>query len=280
MSQLLHEYYRTAKDILRQGRIESADIDARLLIQNALNLTQEDFYLKADHPLTDIDIENLDVLIKRRLQHEPVSRIIGRRGFWKSEFKISPATLDPRPDSETLIETVLEYVPPAESILDLGTGSGCLLLSLLQEWPIAHGVGIDISSAAINIARENAEELQLRERASFFTVNWNNFLPEHKFDVVISNPPYITSGEIPGLEPEVRLYDPKTALDGGTFGLEAYCAIIDNLRRFVHQDSWIFFEIGSKQAAEVAEQLENADFRVLDVRRDLGGLDRVIVVRP
>jgi release factor glutamine methyltransferase len=231
--------------------------------------------------LADISQEqDLESVVCRRLAREPVSRILGTRDFWKSCFKLGKDTLDPRPDSETLIETALKYVPQgAHRVLDLGTGTGCLLLSLLQEWPAASGVGVDISEGATEIAKENAQDLGLDHRARFVTGHWESFQTDSPFDVLISNPPYITEAEIKTLAPEVAQYDPLRALSGGKDGLDCYRSIIKTAKNWLKPGGWLFFEIGHRQGKTVKDLLEQGGFHVLQTVPDLAGNDRCTVAR-
>ena len=277
---LLKQYIDAASDKLAAASIENPETDIRLLVQHALQISHAKFVSSLNRVLTDAEVKTLDGMIARRAAREPVSRIIGTRGFWKSEFKLSPQTLDPRPDSETLIEAALKYsdVPPA-TILDLGTGTGCLLLSLLQEYPKATGLGIDISEEAAATARENAVALNLAERASFLAVDWNDWQASAPFDLVISNPPYIAPDEMAGLEPEVTKYDPVTALVGGDDGLECYRSIAALLPRALKKGGLVVLEIGHMQAEAVKSILALSDIAVIQTLTDLGGSDRAVVAR-
>lgn len=276
----LKVFVSSATDKLAASNIENPETDIRLLVQHALGISHAKFVSSLNRVLSDAEVKTLDVMIARRAQREPVSRIIGTRGFWKSEFKLSPQTLDPRPDSETLIEAALKYadVPPA-TILDLGTGTGCLLLSLLQEYPNATGLGIDISKEAALIARENAAALKLDNRASFLAIDWNDWEAAAPFDLVISNPPYIAPDEIAGLEPEVTKYDPMTALVGGDDGLECYRSIAALLPRALKKGGLVVLEIGHAQAEAVKSILALSDIAVIQTLTDLGGSDRAVVAR-
>lgn len=219
------------------------------------------------------DLENA---IKRRLAHEPISKIIGKKGFWKSEFITSTDVLDPRPDSETLIEAVLKHCPQKEyRILDIGTGSGCLLFSLLDEYPDAFGVGIDKSSKALAVAIKNQQNrsAELIEK-DFFMDEWYQDLGT--FDIVISNPPYIPSEDILILEPDVREYDPMMALDGGEDGLNAYRAISKNILNLLNDNGFLFLEIGIHQANAVIDIFINQGLTHLDTIRDLSGIERIL----
>lgn len=270
----------TASDKLAAANIENPETDIRLLVQHALQIYHAKFVSSLNRVLTDAEVKTLDGMIARRAAREPVSRIIGTRGFWKSEFKLSPQTLDPRPDSETLIEAALKYsdAPPA-TILDLGTGTGCLLLSLLQEYPKATGLGIDISEEAAATARENAVALNLADRASFLATDWNDWQASAPFDLVISNPPYIAPDEMAGLEPEVTKYDPVTALVGGDDGLECYRSIAALLPRALKRGGLVVLEIGHLQAEAVKSILALSDIAVIQTLTDLGGSDRAVVAR-
>jgi release factor glutamine methyltransferase len=242
-------------------------------------MQHENLLMNNNRELTALENDAMQKVTERRLGREPVSRILGVRAFWRSDFKISKETLDPRPDSETLIETVLRYTDKnrALNILDLGTGTGCLLLSLLQEFPKAKGFGIDISEDAILTAKANAEALALSSRSSFMKINWKDFKTDTPFDIIISNPPYIAESEIPHLEPEVREYDPIPALLGGKDGLDCYREIAARLPKLLAKDGHIFFEIGFTQAKQVASILAEYGLCMIETRQDLAGQDRCVV---
>ncbi len=225
--------------------------------------------------------EQVSGFIARRIQGEPVSKIIGRRGFWKRDFYVTRDVLDPRPDSETLIEAVLNYYPERNEgyrILDIGTGSGCLLLSLSDEFPKAECVGVDKSEAALIVARENdSTNSILFQQADFTLPEFGNDLGQ--FDIIISNPPYIPTADIDKLEASVRLYDPMSALDGGTDGLSAYRALAMRLPNLLKPNGLIFFEIGQGQENDVIQIMMNTGFSCLEQKRDLGGIIRVLVFK-
>lgn len=222
---------------------------------------------------------SLDDFIARRSKAEPASKILGKRGFWKGEFKTSVDVLDPRPDSETLIETVLKYVPDKSAplrILDIGTGSGCLLFSVLDEYKNATGVGVDKSEKALSVAAQNKKNRMTELRQTdFMQADWTDGLGQ--FDVIISNPPYIKSADIEGLDVAVKKYDPLLALDGGTDGLDAYRALADGLGQLCRPGTKIFFEIGQGQETDVREIMAQHGFEFLSEHKDLGGIIRVVV---
>lgn len=267
------------RDQFRSAGLETPELDARLLVQAALGITQEQLLLNTNKIIIDSECKKLNEMVRRRLLREPVSRILGTRGFWKSEFKVSQETLDPRADSETLIEAVLKHINKEAplTILDMGTGTGCLLLSLLQELPQATGVGIDISEDAIRTARQNAEALGLSDRAKFMVTSWSNLVVDKAFDVVISNPPYIAEAEISSLAPEVRQYDPVRALAGGKDGLDCYREIAALLPSLMVNRGQVFLEIGSSQAESVRGILAARGLHVLETTQDLAGHDRCLV---
>lgn len=217
--------------------------------------------------------------IERRKAGEPVSKIIGEKGFWKFVFKTSKDVLDPRPDSETMIETVLSYYPidnKALKILDIGTGSGCLLASLLSEYPNAVGVGLDISDAALKIAQENLKGLQAKLiQKDFMLPDW--FQGIDTFDIIISNPPYIPTKEIENLENAVKLYDPLLALDGGEDGLNAYRQLAKTLHNVINNTAKVFFEIGQGQSEDVKTIMRQNNWKFLSAHCDLGGIIRILV---
>jgi release factor glutamine methyltransferase len=260
--------------------IETPDLDARLLVQHTLELSTAGLMLKSNDILTEPQQKLLQTAEERRLKREPVSRILGRRGFWKYDFKITPETLDPRPDSETLVEAALGIArPPPKRLLDLGTGTGCLLLSLLGEWPETQGVGLDIAPGAVATAQENARATLLADRARFECGDWRDFTPSEPFDMVVSNPPYIPEAEIAALAPEVSVYDPRGALAGGADGLDCYRSIAACLKKLLRPGGWLLLEIGHDQAAAVKSILAAAGAPVVDTRPDLAGSDRVIIAR-
>ncbi len=215
----------------------------------------------------------LEALAARRAAREPLSRIVGRREFWSRDFLLAPAVFDPRPDSETVVAAALAALPCFRTVLDLGTGSGCLLAALLTERPGAWGLGIDRAPGACRAARRNLEDLPAAVAAG----NWARAVAR-RFDLVVSNPPYIPSADIAALTPEVRDHDPRLALDGGADGLDAYRAILADLPRLLAPGGAAVLELGFGQADAVAMLAGAAGFRVEDIRADLGGIPRAMVL--
>ncbi|ABS63367.1 modification methylase, HemK family [Parvibaculum lavamentivorans DS-1] len=263
---------------LKQAGLPTPELDARILVQAVTGATDIEMIREPAAPISAAEEEALAGFERRRLAREPVSRILGAREFWGLAFAVTSATLDPRPDSETLIEASLKCLAPLARprLLDLGTGTGCLLLTLLHERPDASGIGVDISEEALQVARENSARLGLAARARFQPGNWMEGLGE-KFDLVISNPPYIASGEIEVLEPEVRGHDPRLALDGGADGLDAYRAIAAALPDVLTQEGVAVVELGAGQADAVRGIFEAAGCAVLRVDPDLSGVPRALV---
>jgi release factor glutamine methyltransferase len=221
--------------------------------------------------------------VERRLAGEPVSRIIGMREFFGRSFRIDACTLDPRPDTETLIEAALALANHEKPLrlLDLGTGIGCILVTLLAELPEASGVGIDMSLPALERARANAEAHGVGDRASFFASDWLEAVGG-TFDLAVANPPYLSAADMAGLTPEVRNHDPRGALDGGADGLSAYRRIVPHLRKVLRPGGTALFEIGPSQADAVARLLAEAGLAVGDGRwlwHDLAGRPRVVGAR-
>jgi release factor glutamine methyltransferase len=271
--------------VLRQAGIGSPELDARLLLCHAAGLTHEVTIARAHGDLGTAVAARLEALIARRLEREPVSRILGLREFYGRAFLVDPHTLDPRPDTETLIEAALELVASRGlcnqplSLLDLGTGTGCILITLLAELPEACGLGTDISAEALTVAATNAQRLGVAKRASFIASNWLDGIAG-KFDLIVSNPPYIPSAEIATLAEEVANHDPRAALDGGPDGLDAYRRIAARAGQVLAPSGRILVEIGSEQAGAVVEIFNQASLGVdgtRTVKRDLAGRPRVVM---
>ncbi len=265
----------------RQGGVEQARLDARLLLAHALNVDAGWVFTHPEHELSAEQEASVERAAVRRLDREPVSRIIGRREFWGLDFQLSPATLDPRPDTETVVEAVLAQFPDRRSplgILDLGTGTGCILLSLLTEFPQAHGLGIDLNPGAVATATINAVALDLAARCEMRAGNWCDGMADgQRFDVIVSNPPYIEDGVIAGLEPEVARFDPRLALTGGADGLDAYRALALCVGSRLTPGGIAAFEVGAGQAADVSALLRHAGLHVIAVRRDIAGVERCVI---
>lgn len=233
------------------------------------------------HALAAGDGARLADYVRRRTAHEPYSRIRGAREFWSLDFALSPDTLDPRPDSETLIDAALAVLPDRTAplhVVDLGTGTGALLLALLSEYPNATGLGVDILPGAVATAARNAAALGLAHRAQFVAGDWAT-INLGAADVILANPPYVPSDEIAILPPEVVQFDPRCALDGGDDGLMAYRALVPVLQRTLQPDGWAFFELGAGQAEAVARLVAAGDLRVAGMRRDLAGYERCLAIR-
>ena len=275
---LLREVLRHAEALLREAGVDTPELDARLLMGAALGMTREHMLIHATAKLNQAQVTRVLDFIVRRVEREPVSRILGRREFWSLDFHLSPATLDPRPDSETVIDEALAGIPDKQaplSVLDLGTGTGCLLLALLSELPNASGIGVDKSEEAVVTATANARRLGLGQRAQFTVGDWGAGLTK-RFDLVISNPPYIPDREIETLAPEVVQFDPVAALAGGSDGLDAYRAITAQLPNLLKSNGKIIFEVGAGQSGDVAALLGSAGFSSIGTRRDLAGVERAV----
>jgi release factor glutamine methyltransferase len=231
--------------------------------------------------LTPAQAAEFEALLARRAAREPLSHILGYREFYGRNFKVTRAVLDPRPDSETLIEAVLKSTThhPPLTLLDIGTGSGCLLLTLLAELPHATGVGVDISPDALAIAKENAAHLGLTDRVQWVQADMKTLALQGRFDLIISNPPYIETAEIATLAPEVAQFEPKIALDGGKDGLDCYRKLANEVARLLAPQGSVALEIGHKQAGDVTRLLEASGFFCEAIIQDLGGHDRVIIAK-
>jgi release factor glutamine methyltransferase len=270
--------------VLREAGIDTPELDARLLLCHAATLTHESFVARAGEALQPEAAARLEALVRRRASREPISRITGTREFYGRSFVVDDSALDPRPDTETLIEAALALIDKTGRweeplrLLDLGTGTGCILLTLLDELPKARGLGTDLSPAALRLAEANARRLGVADRASFLASDWLDAI-HGEFDLIVSNPPYIASGEIKRLAPEVAHHDPYLALDGGADGLEAYRRIAAGAARLLAPKGAILVEIGASQAPAVAGLLRDGGFLVANdgPSFDLGGRPRVVV---
>lgn len=265
---------------LSAAGISDARREARLLVAEALGCDAARVLGFPESAMTAAAGRRLDELIARRSAREPVSRILGYREFWSLRFEISADTLDPRPDSETLIESVLAALDDRERayrVLDFGTGSGCLLLALLSELPNATGMGVDLAEGALEVARRNAAVLGLSRRAQFVRGSWGDSLASH-WDVILANPPYIPSPALPTLMPEVALYEAELALDGGMDGLEAYRALAPVMARLLAPSGIAALEVGTGQAPVVAAIMAGAGLALRAVRHDLSGVDRCLLL--
>lgn len=279
----INDALRGAAARLRAAGVPQAMRDARLLLSAVTGRGLEAMISDPHAGLAPEHAQAYAAMIARRVAREPVSRILGRREFWSLEFEITPDTLDPRPDSETLIVAALDLSADRcrpLRILDLGTGSGCLLLALLAELPNAAGVGADISQAALKVARNNAARLGLAARAKFIhcdlrTKDWPRIIGG-RFDLLIANPPYIADAEFAGLMPEVSLFDPRAALAGGEDGLDFYRLITISMKQLLARQSHVVFEAGQGQAARIGALLRAAGLTVLSPACDLTGIERAV----
>lgn len=255
--------------------------DAYQLLADRVGLNKQELFHHGDTCIEKEIKEKIEMDIHELLQGKPLYRILGYRYFWKDKFEISTDTLEPRPDTEILIETCLKYFQDRQEklhILDLGTGTGCLLLSLLREYVNATGEGVDISEGALNTAQRNANNLGLGNRAFWQQSNWLNNV-KRVYDIIISNPPYIPSLVVENLSASVKGYDPLKALDGGEDGLNAYRVLAQELPRVMHPHTLVILEIGYDQGKTVPQLFEKHNFNILAVIKDYGGNDRCVVLQ-
>jgi release factor glutamine methyltransferase len=273
---------RVAAALTESGvETREAQDDARALLRAAARLSRLDLALSPETSLTTNEAERLWNYAARRAAREPVSRILGARGFWTLDLTVAPDVLDPRADTETLVETALDLIGDHNAplaVLDLGAGSGAILCALLSELPQATGVAVDLSAAACAATRENLARCGLSQRAQVLRGRWGTPLAS-RFDVIVSNPPYVRAGDIATLDPEVRLHDPLLALDGGADGLDCYREIVGDLRRLLAPGGLVAFEVGFDQAGSVAALLQAENLEIAGIARDAGGRDRVVAAR-
>ncbi len=282
----LEQAVRECTRRLMQAGIKTAALDARLIVAHAVDKSSEELVRDGRDVLTASQNETVRSFLARRLAREPLAYVTEQKEFWSLEFAVTCDTLIPRPDSETLVTKALELLTPfgqkactdqAFSILDLGTGTGCLLLSLLSELDEARGIGVDNNRGALEVARSNALRHGLAERAGFIESDWGANIPG-RFNLVITNPPYICSQDLEHLAPEVCQFEPRGALDGGDDGLEAYRQISRQVGQLLLQGGYIIVEIGSDQAEDVKEILfDLTPLKFIELSHDLGGRPRCLI---
>jgi release factor glutamine methyltransferase len=277
VSEALHHLAQS----FRSGGVEDAEVDARVLICHALHLDRARLIAQSDRILEAREVTVISALAVRRLRREPVSRILGQKEFWSLPLAVTPDVLVPRPETETVVEAALDFVVRGGlrleklRVLDIGTGTGALLLALLNELPNALGTGTDVSSAALRVAHANAAHCRLNSRCNFVACDIATGVAG-PFDLVVSNPPYIARGEIVALAREVRDYDPQVALDGGRDGLDAYRAIAYDAKRILAPGGRLFVELGAGQEGQVRALFTKAGLNPGGPRKDLAGIPRVL----
>ena len=282
MAETLDSLITASASALSEAGYQDPRRHARRLIASALSLSESDVFGHPGRVVEERQVGWVRLLLRRMLDGEPLSRILGTREFWGLQFGLSSGTLDPRPETETVVEAVLRRVPDRDTprrILDLGTGTGCLLLALLSEFATSSGVGIDIAEDAVRRATHNASLLRLADRALFLVGDWGSALAA-RFDVIVANPPYIASSELALLPREVACYDPRRSLDGGMDGLGPYRAIIPDVPRILASGGIFVAEVGAGQDRSVASIIEANGLAFDGIEHDLAGIARCVIARP
>ena len=270
---ILRDLLTLGQQKLKQADIDTAGRDARILAAAAMDINTAHVALKAFDHVSKQQQDHFESMIEQRRSFKPVSRILGKRQFWNRWFEISPDVLDPRGDSEVLVNLALQQ--KADRILDLGTGSGILALTLLSEWPDALAVGADICEKALLIAQRNAVQLEISDRFQAQKSDWFEAIGG-EFDLIVSNPPYIGEDEVPHLDPDVRLYDPMIALSPGRDALQAYQSIARDAIDYLKPGGWLLVEIGFRQGEAVRELFASNGLKEIEIIQDLNGRDRVV----
>ena len=281
MADTLVSAWTAAKRRLEAAGVDGPVIDARLLVEAAAGATRTDIIADPRRALTAEQEQTLEAYLVRREGREPISHILGVKGFWKIMLRVTPDVLTPRPDTESLLDVVLPaFAETAQfSVLDLGVGSGAILLAILAERPAAKGLGVDVSEAALAVARENAANLGLAGRTALLRGDWTWGLEADSFDLVVSNPPYIPTADIDTLAPEVREYEPRLALDGGADGLDAYRALAPEILRVLKAGGLFALEIGPDQRGPVETLFRQAGAVEVRTVKDLSDRERVVTGR-
>jgi release factor glutamine methyltransferase len=276
----LADLYQNCRKELKDGGAETPDLDIRLILKEALGINDADIISGRDIEVLESEVNRIKSWVDRRVSGEPVSKIIGKREFWGLPFIVNENVLDPRPDTETLVEAALKRFSdnPPGNILDIGTGSGCILISLLSEWPDAVGTAVDISEKALETAEKNAELNKVQNRCRFVNSNLSEAISGQKFDLIVSNPPYIPNREIDSLANEVKNHDPILALDGGDDGLYFIKKIINELSCLLKSRGICFLEVGFGQAENVVRLVEETGLSIKGLHSDLAGTERVVEI--
>lgn len=274
----LSELQKNITKTLLDAGIKTNSLDARIILKETFNFDEKELIMNSDILISISKVNEVKKILSRRLKGEPVSKIFRKRDFYDSTFLISDDVLDPRPETELIIDVANKYISENnyKSFIDLGTGSGCIILSILKENKNIKGLGLDISLNAINIAKKNSSRLKLENHAMFLVSDWFSCVKE-TYDLIISNPPYISSCEIGTLSKGVKNYDPLISLDGGQDGLKCYREIAKDVNRIINKNGRVILEIGCYQAEDVIKIFEINKFKFLNKVLDINGLDRILI---
>jgi len=274
----LQQVLNKASGKLKIKNIKSFRLDSELLLAKTLGISREEVLLNLDKKINQSDIKKYDFYVNLRNQYKPISQIINYKFFWKYKFFVNKDVLIPRPETELIIEKILKILPKKseKNILEIGTGSGCIAISLIKERPNCRIVAIDKSLKAIKVARKNAEIHQVGKKVNFLNIDIDKYLG-NKYDLVVSNPPYIKNSELLSLDRDVRFYEPKIALSGGFSGLETFFKIINKCKKLLKKNGTLVLEIGERQGIELKKNLESNEFNQIKIYKDLSGKDRCLV---
>ena len=272
------ELIRTGTKILQKNLKFNAELDSELILSNILKTTREKLIIHPKKNVNKISEKKFNVAINKRKLKKPIAYIVGYKEFWKQKFITNSSVLIPRPDTELIVEKVLKSFKKNENknVLDIGTGSGCIILSILSERNKFKGIGIDMSKESINIAKINAKMQQLENRIKFINTDIDNFF-SYKYELIVSNPPYIKKSKISSLIEDVKNFEPKLALDGGPDGLSAVLKVITKSSKLLKKNGMLFLEIDSTQVIKTKEMLLKYDFFTREVCKDLNGNDRCLI---
>lgn len=280
----MNTFFTDIVNQLIEAGIDNPRLETRLMLAHIKQCPASEVY--SDIDLDEPQQKQLKAVLNRRLNHEPLDKILGTRSFFKYDFKVNTDVLSPRPDTETLVESVLEiYSDPNMplNLLDLGTGSGCIIESLLAEYPNANGLAVDISAKALSVARQNAENLGLVKRLNFLQADWfaHNFVQKinRKFEVIVTNPPYIPTADITKLDKEVKNFDPLMALDGGADGFSSYRRLAEVVPQLLTDGGYVFIEAGIGQAEKIAQIFTTGGLRLQAIKTDLSGIQRCVILQ-
>ena len=274
----LQEVLNKASSKLKLKNIKSFRLDSELLLAKTLGVSREEVLLNLDKKIDQLNIKKYDFYVNLRHQYMPISHIINYKFFWKYKFFVNKDVLIPRPETELIIEKILKILPKKseKNILEIGTGSGCIAISLIKERPNCRIVAIDKSLKAIKVARKNAEIHQVGKKVNFLNIDIDKYLG-NKYDLIVSNPPYIKSSDLLSLDKDVRLYEPKIALSGGISGLEIFFKIINKCKKLLKINGTLILEIGERQSKELKKYLKLNEFNQIKIYKDLSGKDRCLV---